>query len=85
MKPSNRKPADAPRPEDFPIGSPESRAAARAMLDNKALSPDELAAQIVRILQQARSRPGSAVEALTPDEIVERSRRMRRLLALDST
>lgn len=32
MKQSNREPEDVPHPEDFPLGSPESRAAARLLL-----------------------------------------------------
>jgi hypothetical protein len=36
MKPSNNEtPTNEPRPEEFLVGSPESRAAARAMLEHR--------------------------------------------------
>jgi hypothetical protein len=35
MKESNKTPEVTPRPEDFPLGSAESRAAARAMAERE--------------------------------------------------
>lgn len=39
MKPSNSEPHNGPRPEDFPLGSPQSRAAARALLETRKSGP----------------------------------------------
>jgi hypothetical protein len=53
MKSSN----SALRPEDFPLGSLESRAAARAILEAKKTEPmtrEEWGAMLVETLQQAR-------------------------------
>jgi hypothetical protein len=39
MKPSNSEPHNELRPEDFPLGSPQSRAAARALLETRESGP----------------------------------------------
>lgn len=48
MKPSNSNPEAEPRPEDFPLGSEQSRAAARALLEGAKPQPaNDLAALLI--------------------------------------
>jgi hypothetical protein len=78
----NKESAEALRPEDFPISSVESRAAARAMLQNKPLTAAERDSVLVEILDRGRARvaAGEPYKIETEEEMRERGRRLRELL-----
>lgn len=75
MKKPNSNPQDLLRPEEFPLGSEQSRAAARTMLEGKEEPEIDLAAR----MQQARFRTlEGTLRKPTPEECAQRANRLRK-------
>jgi hypothetical protein len=77
MKPSNSKPEAAPRPEDFLLGSEQSRAAARALLEAAKPQPaNDIATRLIEARKRGRERPPEP--PMTAKDCLEMAERLRK-------
>jgi hypothetical protein len=76
MNPFNRSPQGAPHPEAFPLGSQESRAAARAMLETNKKEPK---LDIMEILREGRRRMAARLwRPRSAEEYTQEAERLRK-------